>query len=301
MLHKTKLMSMILVAITALLLTTSATPAQAAPFVERINWIQIDRIETERSNCAFDLEEFELPFVIYASSEITWTTFDDDDDLPPFGDGITITLYDISGRVLQYHGRPWREDISDPTFEQGGGTAISDLVFRYSFSTMPYTPVRPWQMIAHDDYGQGEELGSLIFDPADYGACENLPYIGIQTGIDSDPIADTSAQNTAIYNSQDDDGNPSLDVYGIDDEGEGYYAFTITEADLAPFADNPPEENTEIMTVGNVALYVLTTGEYQLNIGPDEEGKVRVVIFNGLPPTNVYSYDYNVYDILDGE
>jgi hypothetical protein len=105
-----------------------------------------------------------------------------------------------------------------------------------------------------------------------------------------------------IFNTEDDNGDPILHIYEINDEGDGEFSFAITQADLTPFLDNPPATNTEIKSSVSrkVTLYVLDTGEFQINIGPDEDGNVYVTIFTGLPPTNIYSYTFNVYDILEG-
>jgi hypothetical protein len=37
-----------------------------------------------------------------------------------------------------------------------------------------------------------------------------------------------------------------------------------------------------------ISLYKLTSGEYQVNVGPDSEGKVFVLNFTGCPAENVY-------------
>lgn len=83
-----------------------------------------------------------------------------------------------------------------------------------------------------------------------------------------------------------------INLYGINSDGDGYYVFSITEDDVAAYADNPPAVNTLIKQSddGYFSLYVLTTGEFQINIGPDEEGKTYVIIFDGLSPNNVYGY-----------
>lgn len=44
-----------------------------------------------------------------------------------------------------------------------------------------------------------------------------------------------------------------------------------------------PAQNTLIAERGGYALYKLTTGEYQLNVGPDFEGKVFTCRWSGLP------------------
>ena len=310
MFSKSKLLSVVVVTFMMMVLLGGVSPTQAAPLTEHINDWEIDSINipgSPRTECGGGIDNggpFNMH--VYSHANITWSEPPSEQDIW-FNRTPLVKLYDAMGSELDssYVGEITTQ-INNRTMEHNILAVISFAVTSSNVS-MP----RPWRFVMYntnlvDEGGEfpwedeatyeDVEIASLIFDPADYGACADLPYIGIQTG---DPLIETAGMDTAIYNGLDDNGNPSLDVYGINDEGEGYYAFTITEANLAPFADNPPEENTEIMTVDNVALYALDTGEYQLNIGPDEEGKVRVVIFNGLPSTNVYSYDYNVYDILD--
>jgi hypothetical protein len=52
-------------------------------------------------------------------------------------------------------------------------------------------------------------------------------------------------------------------------------------------AGDTPEQNTLIKEYYEFALYRLTTGEFQLNVGPDAENKVFVVIWTGCPPQEV--------------
>lgn len=81
-----------------------------------------------------------------------------------------------------------------------------------------------------------------------------------------------------------------LHIYDIDSNGNGTFLFAISDEDLAPFIGNPPSTNTLIASAGPASLYALTTGEFQINYGPDAEGKTYVVVFDGIPATNVYSY-----------
>ena len=57
-----------------------------------------------------------------------------------------------------------------------------------------------------------------------------------------------------------------------------------------------PEENLLIAQSedGTVALYKLTTGEYQVNAGPDADGYVYVLIWTGIPAEDVYTRGYYV-------
>jgi len=54
-----------------------------------------------------------------------------------------------------------------------------------------------------------------------------------------------------------------------------------------------PAEATLIETANGVSLYRLTSGEFQVNIGPDAEGKVEVHIFNRLPTRLAYRRDFS--------
>jgi hypothetical protein len=96
-----------------------------------------------------------------------------------------------------------------------------------------------------------------------------------------------------IYPRRDDAGKPALHIYCVDPAGNGTLDLTVTQ-EMFDKVPTPPSENTEVASTKclvPVSLYVLTTGEYQINIGPDIEGKMDIVIFTGLPPANVY-YNY---------
>jgi hypothetical protein len=127
-----------------------------------------------------------------------------------------------------------------------------------------------------------------------------LPYIGPVSDSINAGLGDLEAQ---VFEVEDANGDPALNIYEINDESEGEFALSITLDDLAPYVDHPPAANTEIKSSasGKVTLYVLDTGEFQLNIGPDADGNVHVVIFSGLPPTNIYGYSFNVNDIVGGD
>lgn len=90
----------------------------------------------------------------------------------------------------------------------------------------------------------------------------------------------------------------SIVVYGIDNQSGGH---PVVEVDIAGL-DVPaqPLVNTLIASSedGLYQVYILTTGEYQVNIGPDAEGEVRVLIFRGLvnPQPTAYQYNFNIYD-----
>ncbi len=91
-------------------------------------------------------------------------------------------------------------------------------------------------------------------------------------------------------------GAGSLTVYSIDENSNGVLAFVLTADELAEWEARDVAENTLIAQTedGSIALYKLTTGEYQINAGPDPDGKVEVTIFDGFPPSNTYGYTFNV-------
>ena len=68
-----------------------------------------------------------------------------------------------------------------------------------------------------------------------------------------------------------------LDVYGVNSEGKGYFAFRA--ATNVPI----PAETELVKSFENIALYHLASGEWQVNAGPDAEGKTYVFLFYGCP------------------
>jgi len=101
-----------------------------------------------------------------------------------------------------------------------------------------------------------------------------------------------------IYFGQDSAGYPSLFAWCVN-EGEGSLVATVRQPDLQlidalPSVDTLAQSYSGWPCEAPVEFYVLTTGEYQVNIGPDGEGKVSVMVFSGLPPTGTYFYNDDV-------
>lgn len=90
-------------------------------------------------------------------------------------------------------------------------------------------------------------------------------------------------------------GEPYLEFWQVHPE-TNYRGRRVLTVNAATFAELPeaPTANIKIAsTPGDVAtLYYLTTGEFQVNYLPNEEGKVWVVIFNSLSPSDVRRADY---------
>lgn len=100
----------------------------------------------------------------------------------------------------------------------------------------------------------------------------------------------------AVYYNETKDG---LNVYCIN-AGSGYFAMQVTQAEFDRIGT--PDANTEVEAspVCNVAAYVLSDGAYQINIGPDAEGKVYELIFDGLANVrNANKNEWNMWDIAD--
>lgn len=90
--------------------------------------------------------------------------------------------------------------------------------------------------------------------------------------------------------------NPVLAFYRVNEDASGTLIFFIPSSDLADLPANP-DAPIEIYRSENgvYGFYKLPSGEYQVNAGPDAEGKVDVINFTGVPPTNVRRSQYNIY------
>jgi hypothetical protein len=99
--------------------------------------------------------------------------------------------------------------------------------------------------------------------------------------------------NAAIYSRTGAGGDPQLHIYCINDQGQGYFGMVISGADVNGFAAHPAS-NTLVKTSSacNLSFYILTTGEYQINIGPDDEGKVTAMVFTGLGGGDAHFYSF---------
>ncbi len=117
------------------------------------------------------------------------------------------------------------------------------------------------------------------------------PGLGIGTSFTDGRINRFEAYaQAAIYTTDYADGT-GLHIYGIDDaNGMGTLALEVTPAMIAAVPEQPAA-NTLIAASpdGRVALYRLTTGEFQVNTGPNVEGYMDVVIFSELLPSAAYS------------
>ncbi len=91
-----------------------------------------------------------------------------------------------------------------------------------------------------------------------------------------------------LYVQQDAAGNPALHIYCVNANSAGVLGLVVTSADLAGIPD-PPARNTLVAqsAVCAVSFWVLTTGEYQVNIR-NTAGKVFVIVMQDLAGSGIY-------------
>lgn len=82
-----------------------------------------------------------------------------------------------------------------------------------------------------------------------------------------------------------------IDVYRIDSATTGRPVLRVSQDTLARFPANPAA-NFLIRQNQGIALYRLATGELQLNAGPDANGKVFTLLFDGCPYTRIDESTY---------
>jgi hypothetical protein len=117
--------------------------------------------------------------------------------------------------------------------------------------------------------------------------CATLTITLIYGGGDDRLNPNTGDLLIALYARTDDEGKPSIHVYQIDANSKGVFIGQFANSDFEPYLTKPPAKNTKIASIGKATLYVLASGEFQIVIGLDAEGKQYSVIFKGLPPRNI--------------
>jgi hypothetical protein len=200
---------------------------------------------------------------------------------------------------------PTNQNFGAYTVQEGSTVSVS--VTNTGIATVNYTVTItiagfPFPLINSGSVNVGEtETASSLMTQAvvvsanvltDGGSADYELRVNCPEGSDDSPPPSTDGRlggtgtDAAIYVD-----NDEISVYVIDAEGNGTLALSVDPDSLDALPDFP-ETNTLIAQSadGFVSLYKLTTGEYQFNIGPDAEGKTRVIIFDGIPPSNVYGY-----------
>ena len=157
------------------------------------------------------------------------------------------------------------------------------LTLQYNFGGVFWTPLITLQ-------GCSGELGSS--ESASDGAEPPPPMY--------QPMGGEGARlSLFIFDEDNGSNNPVLIFYRIDEESMGHLLFFIPSSSLAELPDNPEEPITIFESEdGLYGFYKLPSGEYQINVGPDNEGKVHVVTFTGVPPENVRGHTFSIFDLL---
>ncbi|MFN8374254.1 MAG: hypothetical protein U0694_15415 [Anaerolineae bacterium] len=87
----------------------------------------------------------------------------------------------------------------------------------------------------------------------------------------------------AVVYPSDGAGHPALRIYRVDADSRGWLALAV-DLDDFPLVDDVHQ----LVAEGDgVAVYLLNTGEIDVYLGPDAEGKTYSVIIDHLPPTQI--------------
>lgn len=98
----------------------------------------------------------------------------------------------------------------------------------------------------------------------------------------------------AVYTNVDKNDNCKILILDINpDNGRPTLALDVSARRLARLPETP-KENVLIDQYYEISLFKLTSGEYQVNVGPDAENKVKVLRFMGCPATDVFEEEYKI-------
>ncbi len=102
---------------------------------------------------------------------------------------------------------------------------------------------------------------------------------------DDDRVNCQGIDEYGVYTRTSSNGSCYIDAYLIDAEGRSRRAFRATTTELSTVPELP-EVNTQIESYFEIALYRLTSGEFQVNYGPSrQDGKIYELIWTGCPAT----------------
>jgi hypothetical protein len=95
----------------------------------------------------------------------------------------------------------------------------------------------------------------------------------------------------AVYTRVTTSGACFMEAWRMNPGGQPFRVWRVSSRTLAS-VPRFPEVNTLIRQEQGIALYRLTSGEYQVNAGPDGEGKIYVARFTNCPAENVQESSY---------
>lgn len=100
--------------------------------------------------------------------------------------------------------------------------------------------------------------------------------------VDNPPI--NCYGNFSIYTVTRDDGTCAIVIFALDANSNGIRVISQSARRLALVPANPPQNVLLAKSdTYQIYLYKLTSGEYQVNVGPDRESKVFQVRWTGCP------------------
>lgn len=94
----------------------------------------------------------------------------------------------------------------------------------------------------------------------------------------------------AVYTQLNEAGRCNVDVFLIQN-GKGKGAFRVTTLERSKLPETP-REPLVVDSYYEVTMYKLPTGEFQVNAGPDSQGKMYTVTFTGCPAENISEETY---------
>ncbi|MEQ8675957.1 MAG: hypothetical protein RIC84_22250 [Aggregatilineales bacterium] len=92
----------------------------------------------------------------------------------------------------------------------------------------------------------------------------------------------------AVYDISD-----GINIYCVNSNAQGFFSFRVDASTIAGFPANPAS-NTLVASSVHCAVhfYILSSGEFQINIGPDAGGDVREMVFTGFNMSNLRLSNY---------
>jgi hypothetical protein len=146
--------------------------------------------------------------------------------------------------------------------------------------------------------GVSPQEGSLTFRGITYSwlnfeqVIRVAPFETVSLSTDGGGHITTVGTLAAVYATR----RQGIQVYAIDSSSQGSLVASISARDLARLPDEPSRNILlNASADGRYAIYKLTTGEYQVNIGPfGADGKVAVTIWRGIPARDIKRSEFFV-------
>jgi hypothetical protein len=170
---------------------------------------------------------------------------------------------------------------------------VTDVVMSATFTFEPQTPGDTLRFTfgqAMPDYDK--QIAPMVEVPLHV---ETRIYTGEGCGGQSSACRDgrvneATCELAAIYPVADEEGF-GMSFWFVDHEtGDGYFGFYVPAEDLMSLPESPEEAILLAQSEdGKAVLYWLPSNEFQLNIGPDWEGKMHILrfpFFPGVEPTH---------------